>query len=49
MEIFRDGRSPKVSIDSRNKTVGPVDSEQLVGKLTLKFGHYLAWVQLIKL
>ncbi|EQC68163.1 Signal peptidase I [Streptococcus sp. HSISB1] len=30
------GDHRKVSIDSRNKTVGPVDSEQLVGKLTLR-------------
>jgi signal peptidase I len=35
-KYFVMGDHRKVSIDSRNKTVGPVDSEQLVGKLTLR-------------
>ena len=35
-KYFVMGDHQKVSIDSRNKTVGPVDSEQLVGKLTLR-------------
>lgn len=40
-KYFVMGDHRKVSIDSRNKTAGPVDSEQLVGKLKFRFSHNL--------